>query len=606
MTYVATPSNPEAQVDSTVSEQFPKTPLAVGLATQFENDAKQWPVPVVVNHMIKTYREKYDPGTQLSGEATKEFYPHVADQFPDGGSESIIKTANEMKSTEITQEKIMGNMRKGFLTKVGQGVTGLAGMALSPTGFAAGSIVGGLGEKIGSAALSKFAASEASENVAKYAPRVIKSAVGAAEGVGVSLPLALSTKDYYEGIGMPYSKWNTIGFLATAAAGGGVLRTALGFKNVIAPDVRTTIDNVAVDQVAAGKNLNLKPLFTKGLYDARKLEVAEDVSPENLDKVQTALNEAHASAKTDLDSAQTEFDASLSEAKSKNKDVYSSSDNIPLEGKTLLDQFNDKQGIPIEQLSDDEKAFYKNMPQNKETKLGMQYKLIGRENLKPSQLKFLDRFETGDEAKLIREGVADRKARREENNITLNEMDQKENPAHAKKLLDENAAIEKDLIASSDRLKELRKLDSEPVALRKLRRKLLKAKTKVNALGEMVEQTEIYRKLKEGKNDPLTEEELKSASDDMNSWRANDTTDMGNFDKQEEISDSPISKEEAEAEEETDEDQEAIDKYVKDNPDVSDDIRNASSDLKKELRISGKIKAALDGLRGCFGLGGDD
>ena len=85
MTYVATPSNPEAQVDSTVSEQFPKTPLAVGLATQFENDAKQWPVPVVVNHMIKTYREKYDPGTQLSGEATKEFYPHVADQFPDGG-----------------------------------------------------------------------------------------------------------------------------------------------------------------------------------------------------------------------------------------------------------------------------------------------------------------------------------------------------------------------------------------------------------------------------------------------------------------------------------------------------------------------------------------
>jgi hypothetical protein len=390
-TPITLPTN--ANLDRSQSEDPPTTPRLLGAATEFVDTMQQLPLADLTSHMVGLYDEKYNPGRFMNFNEIKEAYPLVADQFKDGGHENLIRDINDKKHKELYNQNIINNMQPGALS----GLTKFAGFgianAMSPTNYLAGFGVEATVGKFGAMIASKIPETNIA---AKFAAR---AGFGVTEGGLAVTPIALSTSDYYKQIGMPISAWDTAKMIGFGAGLGGILRTAIGFKNPIAPEAHENAFAVAQDQMAAGKKVDVGLVVKDGNYKARNLEDPADVEALNVirDDMQKKVSDL---------SEKIEKEKKNFEELSKDKEVS------PLEkitdGREIVDRAERLNRIPEELRTAEENSFMKSLPDTDEIKAALTFKNISRDELLPKEQKFLDRFENGEEPEMLKKNIASR------------------------------------------------------------------------------------------------------------------------------------------------------------------------------------------------------
>ena len=511
MSYVSFPFPANTQFDKGDTEKAPTTSGTLGTLTAVENGLQSLPIPVAANHMMKNYQSTINPGPFLSSDDIKLQYPSMASKYPNGALQSDVSYDQALRDRDDMQQGILSNMNPGVISGAERLVGSSVAVLADPLTYVAGGVAESLGGIVGKPIYRAILAEEA--NGAQMAATNVAAHVGIgfSKGLATSIPLAVSTRDYYHSINQTYSPWNTALMMGTFGVGDAAMTTIRGFRTPIDPADSDFIMSKAGLDMAQGKTPDVDPLLNHALYTANTKDISEMDNPESQAKIIDGLNESHKQSQVELDAANSEY----------NK-VVSQHPDVPVDdikniktGQELIDNFKRLKGVPEEYMGEDDKAFMENLPNNDETKEALTYAMQDPAAVPPENKKFIDSFvassvEPLNEASLIEKNLKQTndlleeiKQSNKDNNIDLDA------PENSLRKI-QTDALKDEIDRKKARLKDLRKLNNLPASLRKVIEAQKKAIVKEKLVRMMKEGTEQYFNLKNSSNMPMTREDLES------------------------------------------------------------------------------------------------
>lgn len=284
MTYVPIVAPSDSDIDNTEVASFPQQSRIEGFRASFANTFMNMPVFLGSNYM-----DRYlDDGEQWlsSGEAKKQ-YPNIS--APNGGSKNLLKLQSNAKAQVDYNNDIMRNMQPGMLSAGARLAGSLVPFLMSPATAAVGTV-----SRFGASALEDALLSRVADSaIARLATKV---GIGAAE-VNVALtPYEIGKYEHSKYIQEPMTKkdvlydvaGNTL-FGAAAGAGAHFLKggfnTILGFRKYLPDNIQEKVFKVSKEQMLADKHVNVEPIIKEGL--ARELKnnpIPDDETLNNIEK----------------------------------------------------------------------------------------------------------------------------------------------------------------------------------------------------------------------------------------------------------------------------------------------------------------------------------
>jgi len=511
MSYVSFPFQENTQFNQGEFEKAPPTSGTLGTVTSFENGLQSLPVAVAANHMMKTYQANMNPGPTLSPEQVKSQYPEMLSKYPKGGLQSDISYDQSLRDRDDMQQGILENMNPGIISGAERLAGSNAAIFGSPLTYLAGGVAEKLGGVIGDPIYRAIFAASQKESQMTAANVAAHIGIGFSKGAATSLPLAISTRDYYHSINQTYSPWNTALMIGMFGVGDAAITTFQGFKAPIDTGDANTIMNKAGMDMAQGKTPDVDPLLKDALYTANVRDVSDIDNPETQLKITQALDDSHKQSQAELEQANNEYDKAVSQ----NPDAQLDDIKNIKTGPEIIENLKRLKGVPEEYMGDEDKSFMQSLPNNDETKEALTYAMQDANSITPENKSFLDDFvasndDPKNETMLIKDNLQKAQDLLDKNNAYYkdNNIDLNAPENELKKIQME--ALKDEIERKKARLKDLRKLNNLQAGLKKIIDTQKKAIAKEKTLREMKEGTETFFNLKNSSNQPMTREDLQN------------------------------------------------------------------------------------------------
>jgi hypothetical protein len=250
----------------------------------------------------KAYYSKFDPGKTLSNDEWKKSQYYREGLKVDGDiSENIAKTAAQRYDRKQQFATVKANMPKGALQSTLNFTADNIGMALNPIALVGGMGLGALATKAAVGLLGDIVATKAIGAVSarEFAKR---AAAGAIKGAGINVGFVApaiaagyaadsALDENPDGLQAIAS----IGLAAGLGAGLGVVAEGVGqvYRSVVSQKALYKARETAINQVAAGKEVEVSPILQNGYREARLKEAPTDVSRGTIEEMHNKASEEH-------------------------------------------------------------------------------------------------------------------------------------------------------------------------------------------------------------------------------------------------------------------------------------------------------------------------
>lgn len=587
MSYFAVPLNEDANISRSEDELAPVTSRLLGGVAVVENTLKQLPVGALGIHGSAAYTAHFDPGPFLTTDQIKEQYPVVTSDFPKGGHEHNVRFLSDTKSQQLMSQELIDNMPPGFLTEVTKIVGFGIANVMDPIARIGGSLVEKVFQKVGfnlaanaAGVISKH--TSFGETSSKLMARAV---IGVSEGGALITPYAMSSRDYFNQLHMPQPISTTLEIFGIGGGLGAFARVLAGYKSPIEIQEEKNARAVINDQMAAGKKPDISLILKNGVRQARLKE--GEVNLPDLQKGQAELELALRDNVSKLEQASKEFE-SVKEEHPEARDIETPN----REGRHLVDRALEIAKIPEEARVSEDTELINNLPDNEEIQSAITLKNVPREDLDINQQKFLDRFDNGEEEDLIKERKQNFRERLEENIKKTKALPKDDE--RVQDLLIEKNKLNRSLEIAKERLNELREM-KEPAKLSKLRKNIIQLKTDQLRLKEHLNDLSAYIRLVSKEHPAVTAQELQEASERINSWKGNQTTNLNEFYKAERKLEAPVF-----SDDELIADAEDVINNLKEGDLLEDEVKDVINELPTIEKKETGIDKALRALKGCM------
>jgi hypothetical protein len=189
--------------------------------------------------------------------------------FNKGVHLDTAKRAAERHDAKLEYEQVMGGMSNGFLRGTSQLVGGTIGFALDPANLAIAAKVPMLAGSKAAPYLMKLAESP-------LAKRALQTGIGVGEGAAIMAPQAIANYSADSMYGEDPGVLDPLINIGLAAVAGGIIRGAFGFKENISANADNAAKQTAVGQLASGKSVRVDELMQHGAYEADLRSIDRD------------------------------------------------------------------------------------------------------------------------------------------------------------------------------------------------------------------------------------------------------------------------------------------------------------------------------------------
>lgn len=511
----------DLMTDQTETEGPVETPYGAVLGAALASSVSQTIENQYIGKVIDKWNETFHESRYLQPNEVKKSYPHVADIFPDGGTEYNVSVTADKKERQLYYQDLMRGMKPGTLRSIGRGTTSLIGAAVAPSNWPAA-----MAAEMTVGRLGMWAAGKAA-NSGMLARAAVTLMTGAAEGGVMSIPIQMATRDYHNQIGMPLTPEDTFISTLWMMGLGAAMKTAFGYKKIISNDANLEGAAAVKRQLDNGEQINVKEIVKDGIYQERAMDPHKnpEAIAENLESLKKRLDATNRALETNK---------KIFEDAAKGKENVLPHTAPKLKTNHLLEQIKGLGDLPDTLLKLEDKALLDRSPNTEEFKTAVTYDKISPNELNKEQTKFLKDFKEN-EALVTEKGVKRNEKRIEKLKKEIKKTPEPEEASTKKEQLNE---LKQKIDLSKDRIKTLNNIEKEPVKISQHRESIQELRADKATLENMIKDTESYFDLANAA-EPVTEDELAQAAEKVGDWKNKANTYMDEYLRNEKIIERP-------------------------------------------------------------------